>query len=302
MFITLQDTPIILDPFELATDEGWAISNGIAYHSICFAGVITLKNIAVEAGKTYVINYEVKSYVSGVVYPIIGGVSGTPVGSIGKKQDTIVVPEGATDLTVKFYSNGELGVSYMNFYPVLENPDNAVTVAFNSANNRWTTTYSWHPQFMLKFINDLYSWNEGKLWKHNVNETRNLFYDVQSYSEIEIIFNVNPTAVKNLYSMRVNGNLAWDVTDIYIRPIVGKEDGQRSWIKKGNFTVYNGQFMADFLRDATDPRFTEELDALFNGANLQGCTASIILRADNTVEVRLVSVDIIGALQEYTFG
>lgn len=302
-WITLEDTPITLSPNDLAVDQGWSISEGVAYHDPCFPGVIILKNIEVEAGKTYVIDYIVKSYTSGDVYPVIGGVAGTPADAIGKKQDTITVPEDATDLTIYFYSDGELGISYMSIYPVLEDPDNAVTLGFNDDKNRWTTYYKWKPAFMLKFINDLFSWDydESSLWQHNMNEIRNLFYDVQSYSEIKIIMNVNPHEVKNLYSLRVNSNKAWAVTDIYIRPKDGNDSGQRSVIKKGNFVPINGQFFANFLRDMTDPRFSSQLEALFQGAPLQGTTAEITFRCDETTEVRLVNIDILGSPQQYTF-
>lgn len=299
---TLENTPIELSPNQLATDEGWTISEGIAYHAGCFPGVILLKNIAVEADKVYVINYTVESYVSGDVYPIVGGVSGTVVDSLGKKQDTIVVPEGATDLTVRFYSDGELGISYMNIYPILDDPNNAVTLGFNAGDNLWTTYYSWEPGCMLKFMNDFYSWStDGALWKHNVNPVRNLFYGIQSYSEVQIVLNINYMEVKNLYSMRVNSNLPWAVTDIYIRPTEGKEDGQRSVIKKGNFVKINGQWFADFLKNMIDPRFSDELTALFQGGDLQCATALITLKADDTVENRLVSVDFLDSPQPFTY-
>lgn len=301
MATTLENTPITLSPNELATFQGWTISDNIAYHSPCFGGYITLLGIEVVAGETYVIKYKVEEYVSGDVCPIVGGEDGTTESSIGWKTATIVVPDPSSDLSIKFYSDGELAISSMSIYKVVEDPDNAVTLAFNSANNRWTTYYSWKPQMMLKFVNDFFSWSEGRLWKHNVNPIRNNFYGVQYDSQVEIILNVQPTEVKNLYSMRVNANLAWSVTNVYIRPIVGKEDGQRSRIKKGNFVKIGGQWFADFLRDMNDPLFNNELDALIGGAVLQGTVASIRLVADDTTENRLVSVDVLGASQQYTY-
>lgn len=301
MATTLQNTPIVLDPNGLATSQGWDISEGIAYHSGCFAGYVTLRNIQVEAGKTYVVKYNVEEYASGVVYPIVGGVNGTSVSSLGEKTATIVVPSGATDLRVRFYSTGDLAISYMAISPVLAEPDNGVTLAFNASNNRWTTYYSWKPEMMLKFVNDFFSWNEGRLWKHNVNEIRNNFYGIQYYSEVEIVMNVEATEVKNLYSMRVNSNLSWSVEDIYIRPIVGKQAGQRSRIKKGNFVKLNGQFSADFLRNQLDPLFATELEALFKGNPLQGTVATITLRSTDTEEVRMVSIDILGSRQDFNY-
>lgn len=300
-WVTLQDTPIILSPNQLATDSGWTISEGVAYHGACFPGVFILKNIDVQEDTTYIINYEIKRYTSGVVYPIIGGVNGTSESSLGKKQATIVVPADATDLTVQFYSDGDVGLSYMNTYALVEDQDNAITLGFNADKLRWTTNYSWHPQMLLKFVNSLFTWYQGRLFKMNSNETRNFFYDTQYYSEIEIIFNIEPQEVKNLFSMRVNSNVAWEVTDIYIRPIVGKQAGQRSRIKKNNFVNLNGQFSAEFLRNMLDPMQLTELEALFKGDPLQGTTAKITLRSTEDTEVRLVSIDILGSRQDFNY-
>jgi hypothetical protein len=301
MAVTLQNTAITLDPNELATFQGWTISNGIAYHSGCFAGYVTLRNIEVEAGKTYIVKYNVEEYANGVVYPVVGGVSGTSESSLGEKETTIEVPEDATDLRIRFYSDGELAISYMAIYPQLEEADNAVTLAFNSENNRWTTYYDFKPDMMIKFVNDLFSWKDGRLYKHNSNETRNNFYGVQYYSEVEIIFNIEPYEVKNLYSIRVNSNLAFSVENVYIRPIVGKQSGQQSRIKKNNFAKLSGQWSADFLRNMLDPLQPTELDALFKGNPLQGTVASITLRSTDTTEVRLVSIDILGARQDFNY-
>lgn len=302
MATTLQNTPIELDPNELATFQGWTISNGTAFHSGCFAGIITLLGIDVIPDTSYIIRYNISSYSSGNVYPIVGGVNGTSESSLGQKEATIVVPEDATDLTIKFYSDGELGIEYMNIFPVLSNPDNAVTVAFNPDENKWSNYYSWHPQMMLKFVNDLFSWDQlGQLWQHNVNPVRNNFYGTQSYSEIQLIFNVNVTAVKNLYSNRVNSNLPWELTEIYIRPTVGRQDGQRSKIPSGNYVNINGQWFADFLKNMDDPRFNDELQALFNGGDLQCTSAKITIRNYDTTEVRLVTMDFLGAIQQYSY-
>lgn len=300
-WVTLQNTPIILSPNQLATDEGWTISGGVAYHDGCFPGKIILRNQTVEAGKTYVINYTVKYYTSGVVYPVIGGVAGTAVSSLGDKTDTIVVPEDATDLTVYFYSTGTLGISYFNYYPVLADPNNGRMLGFN-AKNVWTTYYSPQVDMMMKFINDTFWWKNGRLWKQNVNPLRSNFFGTQYTSKIILIVNLSPTEIKNFFSVRQKSNKVWGITSIVIPPSEGKSAGMQSLIKSGNFvTLNNGDFFADFLRDMTDPRFSTELAALFQGAELQGNYAIVTLENTYTGEIKTLSIDFLVSKQNLTY-
>lgn len=299
-WVTLQNTPIILSPNQLATDEGWTISGGVAYHDGCFPGKIILRNQAVEAGKTYVINYTVKYYTSGVVYPVIGGVAGTAVSSLGDKTDTIVVPEDATDLTVYFYSTGTLGISYFNYYPVLADPNNGRMLGFN-AKNVWTTYYSPQVDMMMKFINDTFWWKNGRLWKQNVNPLRSNFFGVTYSTKITILINLSPTEIKNFFTIRMKTNKPWSVT-LEIPPSEGKEDGQLSYIKSGNFKVLNnGDRFADILRNALDPRFSTQIEALFNGSFLQGSYMIATFECTSTEEVKLLSIDVEVSPQQYTY-
>lgn len=300
--ITLKNTPLLIDLSQAAIDNGWNISNAIAYHDSCFPGYIKLKNITLEPGKEYVVQYNVKYYTSGSVYPVIAGISGTTRAGLGTFTDQITVPVEPENLLVQFYSNGTLGIEYMRIYPVLEYSNNGVTLGFNADNNKWTTYYSYAPENMLKFVNDFFTFKNGRLWKHNKNAIRNNFYGVQGTSKLTVIVNANPSEIKNFFSMRMKTNKAWAATEIIIPPSEGKEDGQRSIIKSGNFEVLNnGDRFANFLKNMDDPRFVSELDALFKGADLQGSYAEITFECTSTNEVRLLSIDFSVNLQNYTY-
>ena len=301
MFTTLENTAITLDPFQLATSQGWFISDGIAFHQGCFPGYITLKNIEVVAGETYMLTFRDKYYTSGGVYPIVGGINGTNRTALGEYTEEFIVPEDATDLSIKFYSDGELGISYMNIYTLLDDPNNYKTLGFNAKNNRWTSYYTYSPEMMLKFVNDLFTFKQGRLWKHNKNETRNNFYGVQGTSKIKIIINSNPTEVKNFYTMRLKSNKAWSVIEITTPPRDGKSEGQLSRLKKGNFRSLQGDWFAKFLRDMNDPRFDTELEALMKGALLQGNYLELTLENTDTVSVKMLSADVEFTKQEFTY-
>ena len=136
----------------------------------------------------------------------------------------------------------------------------------------------------------------------NANPTRNNFFGVQYTSKITVIVNVNPTEIKNYFSMRQKSNKVWGVPSIIIPPSEGKVNGMESMIKSGNFQVLNnGDFFAEFLRDMTDPRFSTELEALFRGAQLQGNYAIITFENTSTEEIRTLSIDFIVSKQDYTY-
>lgn len=301
-FVTLKNTPIEIDLAQLAVDNGWRISGGVAYHEGCFAGYIELKNTVVTEETDYVVEFEVVDYVSGGVNVIVGGVSGASITANSVVTQTISVPDNPDNLLVKFYSDGELGVKYFNIYPVLEDADNGQVLGFNIDQNKWTTYYSGERENMLKFINDFFAFQNGRLWKMNANLTRNNFFGVQYTSKFTLVLNVNPTEIKNLFAVRQKSNKVWGIPSIVIPPSEGKANGMESDILSGNFEVLNnGDFFADFLRDKTDPRFVDELQALFEGAQLQGNYAIITFENTSTEEIRTLSIDFIVSKQNYTY-
>jgi hypothetical protein len=300
--VTLKNAPIQIDLAQLAVDNGWRVSGGVAYHDSCFAGQIELKNVLIEENTTYVIEYEVLDYVSGSVNVIAGGVSGASVSANGIVTQTIVVPNNPEDLKLRFFSDGELGIKYFNVYPVLENADNGNILGFNIDKNIWTTYYSGERENMLKFNNDFFAFQNGRLWKMNANLTRNNFFGVQYTSRITLVVNSSPTEIKNYFSIRQKSNKAWGVPSIIIPPSTGKANGMESLIKAGNFKVLNnGDLFADFLRDKTDPRFGDELTALFKGALLQGNYAIVTFENTSTDEIRTLSIDFLISKQDYTY-
>src|SRR6476646_6802179 len=111
-YVTLKNTPLLIDLSQLAVDNGWRVSGAVAYHEPCFPGYIELKGITVEASTSYQIEYEVVDYVSQNVNIKVGGVNGASVNSNGLVTQIINVPANPSELTIKFYSDGELGIRY----------------------------------------------------------------------------------------------------------------------------------------------------------------------------------------------
>lgn len=297
-YVTLKNEPLLIDPILAVMDQGWTISNTIARHEGCFPGIITLKNKEVVPGN-YIIQFEVEEYTYGGVYPIVGGVNGINVTSLGLKTQAITVPSDPDDLEIKFYSDGTLGIKYMDIYPVSSEGEGAFTMGFNASENKWPSDYSFHPEYMLKYLDEFITFKDGKLWKHNVNPIRNNFYDVQYTSKIRLICNVDHQGNKLWYNLRLDSKGAWFAP--YIATISDDQfpNGMETRLKKGNFKSIDGKLWADILRDMNDPNFAtiidpsdRKLQALFKGRKMQGCCLIIELECADTTEAKLSSVEV----------
>lgn len=294
-YSTLTNQPIDIHLEDDWYDNGWSISSGKAVHVSCNEGTIKNDTMPTEAGETYKVVFTVSGYSSGEVYPIIGGTNGTAVTANGTYEQEITAAD-ATGL--KFWSDGDLTVELVRV-SLGEVP--AATFSFNKETLKWTSYWSYAPDMMAKFLDGYYSWKDGQLWVHDENELRNNFYGEQYPSIITFYFNVNPTQVKTLSSMRIVGSSPWEVLEVLIRPRMGKSKGQRSRIRKNRFNNLQGQFFADFMRDMDDPRFVDENVALRKGAVLQGEVAKITMQVTGPDEVRLLGVDILGPDSQFTY-
>jgi len=278
-------------------DQGWTVSQDTAYHSGCNPGYIK-KIFDLSSQLNWTFRYEIPSIASGTVNIVVGGVSGIVRSSAGIYEETFAISNPNT--LIQFYATGISAVKTIQIYPAtLQN--NGLTLAFNEDADKWVTYLSYVPEFMTKFINSHFTFKGATLWEHNVNERRNSFYGVDYPSIITFYCNLNPTQVKLFHSLREKSNKPWAVTEAIIYPYYGKPNGQLSRIKKGNFKSLQGDWFSDFLRDMKDSRFTSTLDALMNGAQLQGSVMKITIQNDDIVEVRLFSIDILVSDSQYTY-
>lgn len=298
-YTAIKGQTLTIDLLEDSRDNGWVISGNKAIHSGCNAGVIELKVANYTVGVPNKFQYAVSGFVSGTVQLRVGATNGAVRSANGTYED-IITP--VTNDKVRFYSNGELTLEFFAISPVQgEGESNGVTFGFYEKDNKWGGNFSYLPETMVRFTSGFFSFKNGELWKHNTNELRNNFYGEQFNSQISFYVNLNPDEVKLFHTMRQNASKVWSATDIEIAPYFGKPTGQKSRLKKGRFKSLNGQFLADFLRNMEDSRFSTNLEALMKGGLLQGKVMKITLQNDDTVEVRMVSVDVILSKSDYTF-
>jgi len=279
-------------------DNGWVISGGVAKHSACNSGLIKLNGYPFKIGIPNIFKYVVSNYSSGNIHINVGDQSGANTNSNGVKLITIT-PTNADD-EITFFADGNVWVELLEVYTQTTD-STGIALYFSEPANKWVMYSSIRPEFMLKFINGFYMWQNGVLWESHTNPVYNNFFGVQYPSIITFYVNMNPTMVKTFFSMREKSNKVWSATDIEILPSYGKPNGQKSRLKKGNFKHLQGDWFSDFLRDLNDPRFNTELEALMNGASLQGNVMKITIQNDDTTEVRLLSVDVEFSASDYTY-
>jgi len=109
------------------------------------------------------------------------------------------------------------------------------TLSYSEGVQGWPSFYSFNPDYMIGMNNYFYSFNEGNLYRHNVNELRNNFYGEQFSSSIQSVFNDAPLENKLFKTLNLEGDDAWNAamqTDIQNSGIIDDywfEKKEGSW-------------------------------------------------------------------------
>ena len=110
------------------------------------------------------------------------------------------------------------------------------TLTFDDGVKGWTSFYSYIPDFMIGMNNYFYSFKNGNLYRHNVNETRNNFYGVQYNSTLRSVFNDIPLENKLFKTINLEGDDTWGVelsTDIQNSGFI-----EANWFEKKEQVYY----------------------------------------------------------------
>jgi hypothetical protein len=128
------------------------------------------------------------------------------------------------------------------------------TLTFSESAKGFPSFYSFIPEYMIGMNNYLYSFNNGQLYRHNTNETRNEYYGVTSPSVIKTIINENPLDNKLFKTIGLESTDAWSVN------ILTDIAAQDSTINSTTFEKKEGNWFA-YIRtdgvDSTGPVLTE---------------------------------------------
>lgn len=116
----------------------------------------------------------------------------------------------ALDLaTGEFYFTNDCG----DFSGTIGSPSNLVndfTAAYDVTQNAWMTLYSFRPEAVVSIDDTLFTFKGGTMYKHSSDAPRAKYYDdTESYAEVEVVANNNPSMVKSYESISLEGNSPW---------------------------------------------------------------------------------------------
>ncbi|NRA77276.1 MAG: hypothetical protein HRU18_03625 [Pseudoalteromonas sp.] len=125
------------------------------------------------------------------------------------------------------------------------------TVVFDDKVKGWTSFMSYSPDWMIGMNNRFYSFKFGNLYVHDSEQVpRDNFYGVQYDSTVSLMFNNNPSDIKLIKAVSIEGSEAWDA-DITAF-VSNTDDVISSSLTKDEFVKKEGIFYT-YTRRNEDP-------------------------------------------------
>jgi hypothetical protein len=134
------------------------------------------------------------------------------------------------------------------------------TFGFNEARNCYTSFYSFNPEVILNFENNLASFKNGQLYIHD-STTRNNFYGTQYSSSITFVFNKDNILKKTFDYLTLDASAYWT------SPTMGDIStslGQSSNLVTSDYEIHEGLYHGALQRD------NNSLGGVINGDYLKG--------------------------------
>jgi hypothetical protein len=170
--------------------------------------------------------------------------------------------------------NNEYIVSFK--YPSGTNQE---TLAFNEDINRWTSFYSFIPDFGGYIFNQYITYQNGNMYTQNTNGVYNSFYGQTYSSTVDLVYNASPALIKSFLGLIQQGNTVWSGG-------VSTSQGQTSTLLSTDFSQKEGVWFASILRDIGSP------GGILNGDDLKGNWIKFSLGNGSTAQINLLSIDV----------
>ena len=71
-------------------------------------------------------------------------------------------------------------------YLSIDGEGSGKTITYNEKSKGWVSFKSFIPELGVSSVNQYYTFNNGQLWKHHTNETRNTFFEIDRDWETKI--------------------------------------------------------------------------------------------------------------------
>lgn len=86
------------------------------------------------------------------------------------------------------------------------------TLTYSEGVAGWVSFYSFYPDWMIGMNQYFYTFKNGNLYRHNVNNNRNTFYGVFTPTTLKSVFNTAPLENKLFKTINLEGDAAWSAT------------------------------------------------------------------------------------------
>jgi hypothetical protein len=216
--------------------------------------------------------------------------------------DTLALHKGEYYMTSVFLRvTSELYITFRRREGGSELLPQEFTVHFHEASNRWKSFWPFVPECYGETNNQMVTFYNGQLYKHEAKSIYNNFNGSQHPMIIDAYSNDTPKQVKVYQSLTVHSNRVFycpDKGDIYILPTENYPNGMMSRLTKAQFDPQEGVWYASLLNDMTDPRFPSEVEALFEGRDLRGRAIKVRLTSEGSEHTRLDFITVNSVISE----
>lgn len=174
------------------------------------------------------------------------------------------------------------------------------TWAFNIHENKWTTRYSFVPEYYASFETDLISFKDGRLWMHYKNLICNNFYGVQYTRKFKIAANPAISKNKKLLNIHIKGEIAQDINGEFVPVKISTPNGQESFIPSYEFELDEDKYTAGVLKDVNTPGMSENQLALRSGDDMVAPYFIIEVENDRTDESPFSEINVIYKTEKFS--
>jgi len=229
-------------------------------------------------------------------YNILTFVDGIPQQFIGATSLILLVNGVVVEAQVISVSGDVINI---NVEPLLTSVPQILTretLSFNERTNRWTSFYSYSPDFMEGSNIDIVTFDQGRLFLHNDSQTYNNFYNTQYTSKMKVLSNEQPSSMKFYKAIEQETNLPWDM------PSATNQFGQETSLAKADFENIEGVFWANMLRDINSYSWdgSPDTNPLIEGDDMRCHSMVIEMENDSTEFVKTFSFGVRSEMSERT--
>lgn len=86
---------------------------------------------------------------------------------------------------------------------------NGEVLSFKEKADGWATRLSYEPEFGVSMNNEYYTYKNGELYIHDNASTRSNFYGVQNDTTVTLVYNDEPSRIKNFKTLSYEGEDSW---------------------------------------------------------------------------------------------